>query len=157
MCSIYHKNFYTQPLTKCTEKETSFFSFPPLGEASGGFERTNLMEKSFSAFMFFSGFSVKPWKIKSRVMGHSCVPPLRSSIGHQLSWLRNGDHSSIPLFTLKGKSVHLIEKHCLATIFSHSLSVGGLDLIKKYCPIITFCPSLSCYEKPLKTIQGFEL
>lgn len=85
VCSIYHKNFYTQPLTKCTEKETSFFSFPPLGEASGGFERTNLMEKSFSAFMFFSGFSVKPWKIKSRVMGHSCVPPLRSSIGHQLS------------------------------------------------------------------------
>lgn len=105
--------------------------------------------------MFFSGFSVKPWKIKSRVMGHSCVLPLRPSIGHQLSWLRNGDHSSIPLFTLKGKSVHLIEKQCLATIFSHSLSVGGLDLIKKYCPIITFCPSLSCYEKPLKTIQGF--
>lgn len=84
------------------------------------------MEKSFSSLMFFSGFSVKAWKIKPRVMGHSCVPPLRPSIAHQLSRLRDGDHSSLPFFPLKGKSVHLIENRCLAAIFPHSLFSGRL-------------------------------
>lgn len=104
------------------------------------------MERSFSALMLFSVFSVKPWKIKPRVMGRSCILPLRPSIGHQLSWLRNGSRSYVPLFTLKCKSVPLIEKHCIATIFSRSLSVDGLDLVKKYCPVITFCLSLVLWK-----------
>lgn len=138
------KPFTAQPQTKCTGKETFFFF--SLCELSGRFERTNLMEKSFSALMLFSVFSVKPWKIKPRVMGRSCILPLRPSIGHQLSWLRNGNRSYVPLFTLKCKSVPLIEKHCIATIFSHSLSVDGLDLVKKYCPVITFCLSLVLWK-----------
>lgn len=146
----------------CTEKKKEAVFPPALGAAKDGvccwFLFFFFPKDQFSAFLPFSGFSGKAWKIKPRVMGHSCVPALRCSIGDQLSWLRNGEHGSHPLFPVKGKSIPSMEQRCLGTGFSHSLSVGGFRfdeeiLSSNYCS----APLSQALKSLRRQLEGLEL
>lgn len=122
-------------------------------------QKPNLLLQSFSAFLTL--FRGKAWKIKPRVMGHSCGRALRCSIGDQLGWLRHGELSSPSLIPCK-KQIHPLQGAALPRdrvfplAFSGRLSIWWRNTVL----LIAFCPLLSLpgFEKaPRRQLEGLEL